>query len=80
MPTPPCVQVEISDLFLDKLHKKLRQRQNNSIHVESLLLTELFSVYLKDTGLPSTLFNALSAGEGSDMLKYIFAAFVVPKS
>ena len=35
---------------------------------------------LKDTGLTSASGKRLSFGDGSDMLKYIFAAFVVPKS
>lgn len=38
------------------------------------------NIYLKETGLPSILPNPLFAGDGSDILKYIFAAFVVPKS
>ena len=33
-----------------------------------------------DGGVTFVLGNGLSAGDGSDILKYIFAAFVVPKS
>ncbi len=43
-------------------------------------LMSSYNIYLKETGLPSTLPKPLFAGEGSDILKYIFAALVVPKS
>ena len=39
-----------------------------------------YSPQLNDGGRTSVFWNRVLAGEGSDILKYILAAFVVPKS
>ena len=41
---------------------------------------ELFLCQLNDGGVPFVSENGLLLGEGSDKLKYILAALVVPKS